>query len=211
MATVNPTATRRAAAAEETQRQIVEAARLLFVVQGYVATTIDAIAAEAGVAVQTIYNAVGPKAAVLSRLLDVTIVGDHEGRSVLDRARDRLDPATAGPRAIIRDLARTATDIASRIGDVWYVVGSAAAVDPDIAALVTKNDAERLAGYTFVARLLKDRGALRPGLSVEGAAAIVWSLAGVRTYHAFVSERGWSSDRYRRWLEEALAAALLSS
>ena len=46
---------------------------------------------------------------------------------------------------------------------------------------------------------------------MDGAAAIVWSLAGVRTYHAFVTERGWSSDRYRRWLEDALAAALLRS
>jgi AcrR family transcriptional regulator len=209
MSTVNPTASRRAAAAEETRRQIVEAARRLFVAQGYVATTIDAIADEAGVAVQTIYNSVGSKAAVLSRLLDVTIVGDHEDRSVLDRARDRLDPATADPRAIIRDLSRTATDIASRIGDVWHVVASAAVVDPSIAALVAKNDSERLAGYTFVGRLLKDRGALRSGLTVDGAAAIVWSLGGVRTYHAFVTERGWSSDRYRRWLEDALISTLL--
>ena len=73
-----------------------------------------------------------------------------------------------------------------------------------------KNDAERLAGYTFVGRLLKDRGALRSGLTVDGAAAaIVWSLGGVRTYHAFVTERGWSSDRYRRWLEDALISTLL--
>lgn len=211
MSMVNPMASRRAASAEETRLQIVEAARRLFVAQGYVATTIDAIADEAGVAVQTIYNAIGSKAAVLSRVLDVTIAGDHEDRSVLERVRDRLDPATADPRAIIRDLARTATDIASRIGDVWHVVESAAAVDPDLAALVAKNDAGRLAGYTFAARLLKDHGALRPGLTVDGAAAIVWSLAGVRTYHAFVTERGWSSDRYRRWLEDALAAALLRS
>jgi AcrR family transcriptional regulator len=211
MSTVNPTASRRAEAAEETRRQIVEAAGRLFVAQGYVATTIDAIAEEAGVAVQTIYNSVGPKAAVLSRLLDVTIAGDHEDRSVLDRVRDRLDPATADPGAIVRDLARTATDIASRIVDVWHVVESAAAVDPDTAALVAKNDAGRLAGYTFAARLLKDRGALRPGLTVDGAAAIVWSLAGVRTYRAFVVERGWSSGRYRRWLEDALATMLLRS
>jgi AcrR family transcriptional regulator len=211
MSKVNPRGSRRAAAAEDTRRLIVEAAGRLFAAQGYVATTIDAIADEAGVAVQTIYNGVGPKAAVLSRLLDVTIAGDHQDRSVLDRARDRLDPATADTRAIIRDLARTATDISSRIGDVWHVVESAAAVDPGIAALVAKNDAERLVGYTFVGRLLNDRKALRSGLTVDGAAAIVWSLAGVRTYRAFVTERGWSTGRYRRWLEDSLAAALLSA
>jgi AcrR family transcriptional regulator len=209
MDTVKPSASRRAAAAEDTRRLIVEAAGRLFATQGYVATTIEAIADEAGVAVQTIYNAVGPKAAVLSRLLDVTIAGDHEDRSVLDRVRDRPEPGTADPGAIIRDLARTATDIASRVGDVWYVVESAAAVDPSIAVLVAKNDAERLAGYRFVGRLLNDRRALRSGLTVDGAAAIVWSLAGVRTYRAFVTERGWSPARYRRWLEDSLAAALL--
>jgi AcrR family transcriptional regulator len=211
MDTVNRRGSRRAAAAEDTRRLIVEAAGRLFAQHGYVATTIDAIADEAGVAVQTIYNAVGPKAAVLSRLLDVTIAGDHEDRSVLDRVRDRLDPGTADPGAIIRDLARTATDILSRIGDVWHVVESAAAVDPSVAALVAKNDAERLAGYTFLARLFNDRKALRSGLTVDGAAAIIWSLAGVRTYRAFVTERGWSTGRYRRWLEDSLAAALLSA
>ncbi len=208
MTTVNP---RRVAAAEETRREIVDAARRLFLANGYVATTIDAIADEAGVVVQTIYNSIGPKAAVLSRVLDVAIVGDHEGRSVLERVRDRTDPATADPRSIVRDLARTATDIASRVVEVWLVVESAAAVDRDTAALVAKNDAQRLAGYTFAARLLKEHDALRPGLTVDGAAAIVWSLAGVRTYHAFVTERGWSTDRYRRWLEAALVGALLGS
>jgi AcrR family transcriptional regulator len=208
MTTVNP---RRAAAAEATRREIVEAARRLFLANGYVATTIDGIADEAGVAVQTIYNSIGPKAAVLSRLLDVSIAGDHEDRSVLERVREREDPAAAEPRAIVRSLARTATDIASRIVDVWLVVESAAAVDRDTAALVAKNDAQRLAGYTFAARLLKDRGALRPGLTVDGAAAIIWSLAGVRTYHAFVTERGWSPGRYSRWLEGALVGALLGS
>jgi AcrR family transcriptional regulator len=208
MTTVNP---RRAAAAEETRREIVDAARRLFLANGYVATTIDAIADEAGVAVQTIYNSIGPKAAVLSRVLDVAIVGDHEARSVLERVHERRDPATADPRTIVRDLARIATDIASRVVDVWLVVESAAAVDPDTAALVAKNDAQRLAGYTFAARSLKGRGALRPGLTVDGAAAIVWSVAGVRTYHAFVTERGWSTGRYRRWLEAALDGALLGS
>jgi AcrR family transcriptional regulator len=209
MGMVNPTSSRRVAAAEETRRLIVEAARRLFVAQGYVATTIDAIADEAGVAVQTIYNAIGPKAAVLSLLLDVTIVGDYEDRSLLDRVPDRLDLGSADPRAVVSDLARASTDIASRVGDVWHVVESAAAVDTDIAALVATNDAQRLRGYTFAARLIKTRGGLRSGLTVDAAAAIVWSLCGVRTYRAFVTERGWSPERYRRWLEGSLTASLL--
>ena len=51
--------TRKQIAAEETQRVIVEAASRLFLEHGYHATSIGSIASEAGVAVQTIYNAVG--------------------------------------------------------------------------------------------------------------------------------------------------------
>ena len=200
---------RREAAAEETRREIVEAARRLFSQHGYVGTTVDAIAEEAGVAVQTIYNSCGSKGAVLSRLLDVTIVGDHEGGSVLDRVRDRLDLDAADASAVVRDLARTSTQIVTRISDVLEVVEAAAAVDPEIAALVAKNDADRLRGHTFAAKLLKARGGLRPGLSVEAASGIVWALTGVRSYRFLVVGQGWSPDRYRRWLEDALSSALL--
>jgi AcrR family transcriptional regulator len=200
---------RREAAAAQTRFEIVEAARRLFSKHGYVGTTVEAIAEEAGVAVQTIYNAYGSKGAVLSRLLDVTIVGDHDIGSVLDRVHDRLDLDTVDASAVVRDLARTATQIVMRIAEVWEVVESAAAVDPEIAALVEKNDAERLRGYTFAAKLLKARGGLRPGLSVDAAAGIIWALTGVRNYRFLVVRRGWSPDRYRGWLEDALATALL--
>ena len=172
---------RRSAAADQTRREIVEAARRLFLRDGYVGTTINAIADEAGVAVQTIYNSIGTKAAVLSRLLDVTIVGDHEDRGLLDRvqARPGFDDLDAGE--IVRDLARMIADVANRIADVWQVVESAAAVDAEIAAIVARNDAQRFFGYTMVGN-----------------------------YRFLTDEQGWSSDRYRRWLAATLAHALLA-
>jgi Bacterial regulatory proteins, tetR family. len=200
---------RREAAAEETRREIVEAARRLFLRHGYVGTTVEAIAEEAGVAVQTIYNAYGSKGAVLSHLLDVTIVGDDEEASVLDRVRSRIDVDTIDPAALVRDLALMAARIVARISDVWEVVESAAAVDPEIAALVAKNDSERLRAYIFAAKLLTARRGLRRGLNVEGAAAIIWSVTGVRNHRFLVVGQGWSLERYRRWLEDALTAALL--
>ena len=201
---------RRSAAADQTRREIVEAARRLFLRDGYVGTTINAIADEAGVAVQTIYNSIGTKAAVLSRLLDVTIVGDHEDRGLLDRvqARPGFDDLDAGE--IVRDLARMIADVANRIADVWQVVESAAAIDAEIAAIVARNDAQRFFGYTRGAKMMKARGGLRPGLSVEAAASIIWSLARVGNYRFLTDERGWSSDRYRRWLGQTLAHALLA-
>ena len=204
-----PRPSRRAVAAEQTRLQIVEAARHLFLRDGYVGTSIGAIAEEAGVAVQTIYNSVGSKSMVLSRLLDVTIVGDHEDRSLLDRARARPGFDASDARAIVRDLARTASGVAERISDVWEVVESAAAVDEEIAALVARNNAERFTGYSMAARLMKARDGLRPGLSVETAASIILALAGFPSYRFLTRSRGWSQERYRRWLDDALAAALL--
>jgi AcrR family transcriptional regulator len=200
---------RREVAALQTRREILDAARRLFLRDGYVGTTVDAIADEARVAVQTIYNTFGSKGAVLSRLLDVTIVGDHEEASVLERVRARMDLETVEPIAVVKDLARTAAQIVARISDVWDVVESGAAVDPEIAALVARIEAERLRGHTFAARVIKARGGLRPGLSVPGAAAVIWSITGVRNHRFLVVGQGWSQERYRRWLEDALATALL--
>src|SRR6476646_8884756 len=74
---MEPVKTRKQFAAEETQRVIVEAASRLFAEHGYNATSIGRIAAEAGVAVQTIYNAVGSKREVLSRVLDFAAAGER--------------------------------------------------------------------------------------------------------------------------------------
>ena len=76
---------RRRADAEARQRRIVEAATALFVEQGFGATSIDQIAAAADVSPQTIYATYGSKAAVLSRAIDVALLGDYEDRSFVDR------------------------------------------------------------------------------------------------------------------------------
>ena len=71
-----PVKTRKQIAAEQTQQVVIEAASRLFLEHGYHATSIAGIASEAGVAVQTIYNSVGSKRDVLSRVLDFAAAGD---------------------------------------------------------------------------------------------------------------------------------------
>jgi len=74
---------------------------------------------------------------------------------------------------------------------------------------VARIESERLRGHTFAAKIIKARGGLRPGLSVAGAAATIWSITGVRNHRFLVVGQGWSQERYRRWLEDALATELL--
>src|SRR5438067_12449575 len=69
-------ASRRRAQAEETCRDIVAAAHRRFNERGYVGATMEAIAREAGVAVETIYAAFGTKLALLKRLVGISMWGD---------------------------------------------------------------------------------------------------------------------------------------
>src|SRR5438477_6153380 len=97
---VQPVKTRKQLAAEETQRVIVEAASRLFLEHGYTATSIGRIAAEAGVAVQTIYNAVGSKRDLLSRVLDFAAAGERAPVAVPQFMREEAE-SEAGPRRLI--------------------------------------------------------------------------------------------------------------
>jgi hypothetical protein len=57
----------------------------------------------------------------------------------------------------------------------------------------------------FVALVPADALSVDP----ETAADIVWALTDPRLYLGLVRERGWSHDRYRQWLAEQLATAVL--
>src|SRR5687768_5982220 len=77
---------RRKAQASETRRAILDAANELFVAHGYAATTIQAIAEEAGVAVQTVYAVFGNKRELLRQLIESSITGDDEPQPITERA-----------------------------------------------------------------------------------------------------------------------------
>ena len=56
---------------------------------------------------------------------------------------------------------------------------------------------------------MADRFGLRPGLSVEDAADILWTLTSPDVVYRLVRRRRWSLDRFERWLGETMADALL--
>src|SRR4051794_41893697 len=89
--------------AQASRRQILGAAHRLFVQQGYVATSIPAIAAEAGVAVQTIYNTVGSKRDVLGGVIELAVRGPHYPPPPSQTLRERL-PAADGPGTLVDPL-----------------------------------------------------------------------------------------------------------
>ena len=86
---------------------------------------------------------------------------------------------------------------------------SAAATDPEAAALLDGLTQQRQQGQKVIARSLARAGALRPGLRERDAADIIHALLSPEMYRLTVVDRGWPPDRYRRWLSALLVDQLL--
>src|ERR687884_2044258 len=76
---------RRRAQAAATRRDILDAAQRLFERRGYAATTMGAIAAEAGVALKTVYVAFETKSGLLRALWHLLLRGDEADIPIPDR------------------------------------------------------------------------------------------------------------------------------
>jgi AcrR family transcriptional regulator len=199
---------RREALVQSSRRAILEAAHRLFVEQGYVATSIPAIAAEAGVAVQTIYNAVGSKRAVLGGVIELAVRGPDYPTAPTQTIGDRIRAAEQ-PHEIVDLLADWFSTVDERTAAISVAIRDAAAVDAEAAELERTLADERFSRYREAAKELARRGGLRPDLTLDAAAATIWTLGHPDTYRYLRRQRGWSSRRYRRWLGDQLTAALL--
>jgi AcrR family transcriptional regulator len=200
---------RRAAAAEETRDAIVEAAQALFVERGYQATTIADIARQAGVAVQTVYNAVGAKREVLSRVLDVAAAGERAPRRVPEFMTE-LAEAEPDAGRVVDLLVDFWTDALPRTAPTFRVIREAAAVDAEAATLERTRAAGRLANYGHAGRLMAERGVLRPGIEPDDAAAAIFAIGHPEAFRTLVLEGDWTVARWAEWARAALRAALLA-
>lgn len=200
---------RRRAQAGATRRAVLEAARALFLEQGYVATTIDAIAAAAAVSPETVYARFGNKRTLLARLVDVSIAGDDDAPPILQqdwvqRMRDEPDV-----RRRIRILAGNGRAILERRAAVDEVVRGAAAADPEMAALRELGKAQRHAGQQELLRIVMGEAALRTGLDIDSAVDVVYALGSPETWQLLVVDRAWTADRFERWYGDAIERLLL--
>lgn len=211
MREVKPGDRRRARAellVQASRREILEAAQRLFVERGYVATSIPAIAAEAGVAVQTIYNTVGSKREVLGGVVELAVRGPDYPATPSQTVGERIRAAD-DPQLIVERLVDWLARAHARSAAIYLAIRQAAAVDVDAAELEQTLADQRFSGYREAAQELARRGGLRPGLSLDQAAATIWTLGHPDTYRYLCQRRRWSARRYRRWLTDELSAGLL--
>lgn len=196
--------------AQLTRTKILEAARRLFRARGYAATTLPAIAREAGVAAPTITAVFGAKAALLEALIDQVLGTDSATAPAIERPWWREMLAEPDPQARLRVLAANARIVQERGADVYAIVRGAATADPEFAAIMRRRDSQHYAAMRTVAESLAADRALAPGLTTDEAADVLWALSGPEMYRLIVVERGWSGATYERWLASSLLQSLLA-
>ncbi|MEV0620562.1 TetR/AcrR family transcriptional regulator [Nonomuraea sp. NPDC050404] len=191
----------------ETRQRIVRAAGELFVAQGYGATMLQQIADRAGVAVQTVYFVFGNKRRLLKELVDVTIAGDDLPVATMDRPwfREALEAATAQEH-LERHVSGTAI-VLERVSSTVKVLAEAAATDPEVAEMWPKEDPRYIVA-TAAALSLVTKPGIRPGVSAEHAADLLYGVLSPDLYLLFVRERGWRPEKFERWAHDTLRTQL---
>jgi AcrR family transcriptional regulator len=200
----------RAEQAAATRRAVLSAARELFAEQGYAATSVAAIAARAGVAVDTLYAAVGRKPVILRQLLETAISGTDDEVPALEREYVRRVRAASTAAEKIALYAAAIAEIGVRLAPVQLALAEAALTDPECAALRSEINARRAANMRLFAADLRAAGGLRDDLTDDQVADIVWSMNAPEYRALLVGERGWSGDRFGTWLADAWTRLLLT-
>lgn len=200
---------RRREQAAATRRDILEAAQRLFERQGYAATTMAAIAAEAGVALKTVYLAFETKSGVLRALWNQLLRGDEGEAPVAERSWYREVVEEPDPQRQLRLNARNSRAAKTRIAGVLKVIREAAPVDSDTGALWERIQTEFHANQRVIVERLAERKALRRGLDVDRATDILWTLNHPDVWQLLVGERGWTPEQYEQWFGDTACSQLL--
>lgn len=200
---------RRRAQADATRREILLAAERLFAGRGYAATTMAAIATEAGVAPRTVYVAFTGKSGVLRALWHLRLRGDDGDAPMGERPWYVAVLAERDPGRQLTAMAEVSRQVKDRAGTLMEVIRAAAAAEPDAAALWGRIGAEfhRLLGG--ISASLDEKGALASGLDREAATDLLWTLTHPDVWQLLVVGRGWTPAGYEEWLAGALHRELL--
>lgn len=184
---------------EAARDRIMQAATAMFLADGYATTTVGGIAAEAGVAVQTVYSAYSSKVGVLSAVHDVAIAGD-ETTPLLDRdwatGLVELGSISEAWGEAVRHVGR-ATALVAPI----YAVIESASADPDVAQLLATLRDQRREFSAVLAERLLSRPGVGAGVGSRRVADLLYATLSVASYIPLVVECGWSQDQWQDWVQ----------
>ncbi len=206
----SPARTLRAEKAERTRQHILQAALELFATDGFATTTIDAIAAKADVASETVYSRFGNKVTLLREILEVAIVGNTQGVDILELPDISTIRAMTDQRTQLAHLTHLSRSILERSALGHRILRKSAAADSALAEFVHVDQQRRHRVQTAYIAMLITNGPLRDGMNAADAAATYGALANPETYDFLVDRQRWSPDHYESWLHNALTLLLLA-
>lgn len=198
----------RARQAQETRSRIIAASARLFASLGYQATTIAAIAREAGVSAETV-KTTASKAELLIAAFEVTFSGSEAAATLTDTE------VAAGVLELADDLFLDAvltqiTTANARGHALWTVLLGAALSDPVVDTALRGILDRRRADYRLLVAELQRRGVAGELVEPDAVADALSFLLSPESYQQLVAQSGWTDDRYAAWLREAVAAELRS-
>ncbi len=171
--------------------------------KGYAGTSVQQIADDTGVALQTVYSSVGPKSAIVLALVD--LIDEEAGRA----ESAPLAFAETDPRGMIALGVRIPYNFVERSGDYVAALISAAQVEPDAAAALNESWNRHHQGALGLARKLMKSGAVRPGLTLDDVHAAFSMTTWASTQLLARQRLGWDGPRWERWCVRFLTDALL--
>jgi AcrR family transcriptional regulator len=196
--------------AEATRLVIAAAAGRLFAERGYAATSIEEIAAAAGVARATVFSSVGGKPELLKEAYRIAVRGPADANTPLgQQARSRRISAEPDAHKLLAGYAGVMVEVGRRLAPLYEAVRAAAHANPEAREFWHLITEERRSAATGIVRRLAERDALRHGLDRQSASDILWVLNDPGLYQLLVTQRHWTQRRFRTWLTDTMHAQLL--
>jgi AcrR family transcriptional regulator len=187
-----------------THRRILDAARRLFIARGYAYVTMRDVAAEAGVAVQTVHAVFGTKLGLAQGIVELAFEDvDPEVLTLIRQADLAQDLMTT-----LRIVARSARRVQEHFADILLFMQQTG--DPQLLDIADRFDAVRVESLAPVVSALARAGVLRAGLTPKEAADLMWALTSPEWYGLLVRRRDWDADRWEENLGDTLVRLLLA-
>ena len=190
-----------------TRARTLDCGRALLLADGYAATTVTSIAADAGVSPETVYRLFGGKAGLVRAICEHALEG--AGPVPAQQRSDLLQVTERDALTVIRGWSALIAEVSPRISPVLLLVRAAAAVDAEMAELRAALDDARLDRMTHNAESLLRSGQVRLGVTRRDAAEILWAYTAPEWYEMLVVDRGWTPTKYADFVTDSIAAALL--
>jgi AcrR family transcriptional regulator len=193
----------RKAQSEATRQRILDKARELVVERGYRGATVAELARRAEVHVDTVYELVGRKPVILRELVERAISGADRPLDPLER--DYVQQMRAEPDAGRKlDLyAGAMSRIHARLAPLFLALRDASTTDPAAAKVWNEISERRARNMRLLAADLLKTGQLRDDRTVDDVADTIWATNSPEIHQLLTSDRGWTADRYERWLAES--------